>query len=301
MKKIISIFILMLSLFILSSCDSFNVLFDSELRDLKYEYDMLVDKKEALEEELALLETQYQNYPIQIEEIKKELANIDKELEDTYSLFCTLENETLKGAVIVTHYLYDESGWGIFSKDEVVSGSLGSGFVIKEDTAYYYILTNNHVINSTETADKEAIYVYDYDLNKYSGTVMFSSADYDMALVRIDKDSSLCSLNVMKMADKNPNKGDDVIAIGQPRGQVNSISIGSINSYVSIKPVTYPVIYHSAWIDHGNSGGMLLNIDLEVVGINTWGGVNNSYTSHESLASPIEKIKEFLTNNSFTL
>ena len=92
-----------------------------------------------------------------------------------------------------------------------------------------------------------------------------------------------------------------MIAIGQPQGQVNSISIGNINNYVSISSVDYKVIYHSAWIDHGNSGGMLLDINLNVVGINTWGGTNNSYTNHESLASPVEKIKEFLNNNSFIL
>ena len=301
MKKVLSILILIFCIMVLSSCNNANLLFDSELRELKFEYDELVEKKKALEEELALLEEKYNNYPIQIQDIKDRINNIDKEIDETYSLFLTLENETLKGAVIVTHYLYDESGWGIFSSDEVVSGSLGSGFVIKEDDKYYYILTNNHVIETTQAADKENIYVYDYDLNKYSGTVLFKSSDYDMALVRITKDSSLLALNVMKMADKNPNSGDCVIAIGQPQGQVNSISIGNVNRYVSITPVNYKVIYHTAWIDHGNSGGMLLNTNLEVVGINTWGGSNNSYTNHESLASPIEKIKEFLLNNSFNV
>ena len=301
MKKILSMFILMFCITLLISCDSANILFDSELRGLKFEYDELVEKKEKLEEELALLESKYENYPVQIQEIKDRISKIDTEITETYSLFSTLENETLKGAVIVTHYLYEESGWGIFGKDEVVGGSLGSGFVIKADNLYYYILTNNHVIEATETADKETIYVYDYDLNKYAGTVLFKSSEYDMAVVRISKNTTLGELNVMKLADKNPNKGDEVIAIGQPQGQVNSITIGNVDSYVSISVVSYKVIYHTAWIDHGNSGGMLINTNLEVVGINTWGGVNNSYTNHESLSSPVEKIREFLNNNSFAL
>ena len=48
---------------VLSSCNNTNLLFDSELRELKFEYDELVEKKKALEEELALLEEKYNNYP----------------------------------------------------------------------------------------------------------------------------------------------------------------------------------------------------------------------------------------------
>ena len=301
MKKILSILILIFCVIVVTSCNNTKLLFDSELRELKFEYDSLVEKKEKLEEELAILESKYENYPLQIQELKDRLNNIDIEIEETYSLFSTLENDTLKGAVIVSHYLYDNSGFGIFSKDEIVGGSLGSGFVIKSDSLYYYILTNNHVIESSETADKESIYVYDYDLNKYFGTVVFKSSAYDMAVVRISKDSNLPTLKVMTFASQNPKTGDDVIAIGQPQGQVNSISIGKVMKYVSISVVDYSVIYHTAWIDHGNSGGMLLNKNLEVVGINTWGGQGNSYTNHESLSSPVEKIKEFLANNSFSV
>ena len=183
----------------------------------------------------------------------------------------------------------------------MIAGGLGSGFVIKESDQYYFILTNNHVVHSDISADKETIYVYDYDMNQYTGTVLFSSEKYDMAVVRINKNTSFTELKVMELSNENPKVNDEVIAIGQPQGQLNSISIGNIRNYVNISSVNYKVIYHSAWIDHGNSGGMLLDINLKVVGINTWGGSNNSYSNHESLASPVDKIKEFLSENSFTL
>lgn len=96
-------------------------------------------------------------------------------------------------------------------------------------------------------------------------------------------------------------ESDTVIAIGQPNGQVNSVTIGVLNKYILISNVDYKVIYHSAWTDHGNSGGMLLNTDLKVIGINTWGGLDNSYENHLSYASPVLKIKEFLEIYSFSL
>ena len=300
MKRILVIFILIINCLLLSSCGNGSLIMDTELRNLKNEYDSLVERKEELENELAMLEERYENYPEIIADLKERIKNIDTEISDTYSLFSTLQNDTLKGAVIVTHYLYDEQGW-FFKEEVIVDGALGSGFVIKENSSYYYILTNNHVIDSEKSADKESIYVYDYNMNQYTATLMFTDSKYDMAVVRINKNSSFEALKVMKLADKNPNKGDDVIAIGQPQGQVNSITVGKIKNYVSIANVNYTVIYHDAWIDHGNSGGMLLDINLNVVGINTWGGENNSYTNHESLSSPVEKIKEFLKSNSFTV
>ena len=301
MKKIISIFILLITLLLISSCSYEDTIFDSEFRELKNEYDSLVLRKEKLENELAELQLQYQNFPIQIQQLEDRIKGLEDEISSVYSLFSTLENEILKGAVIVSYYLYEESGWGWFTKEEVIAGALGSGFVIKETDQYYYILTNNHVVHSDITADKESIYVYDYDMNQYVGTVLFSSEEYDMALISINKNSTLNQLRVMELASDVPSIGDEVIAIGQPQGQVNSISIGNVKNFVRITNVSYKVIYHTAWIDHGNSGGMLLDINLNVVGINTWGGSNNSYTNHESLSSPVDKIKEFLSKNSFTL
>ena len=300
MKRIIVFLILIINCLLVSSCTNGSLIFDSELRNLKNEYDALVERKKELEEELTYLENRYENYPEIIAELKDRIANIDSEIEDTYGLFSTLQNDTLKGAVIVTHYLYDERGW-FFKEDVIVGGTLGSGFIIKESGSYYYILTNNHVIESDDSADKESIYVYDYNMNQYTATLMFNDSKYDMAVVRINKNSSYEALKVMKLADNNPSVGSDVIAIGQPQGQVNSITIGVVKKYVAITSVSYNVIYHDAWIDHGNSGGMLLDTNLNVVGINTWGGQNNSYSNHESLASPVMKIKEFLNSNSFTL
>ena len=167
------------------------------------------------------------------------------------------------------------------------------------------ISTFIHIFNDKvwDALHKEYIYVYDYDLNQYKGTLMFSSDKCDMAVVRITKNGSNNSLRVMELADYDPESGQTVIAIGQPNGQLNSIGIGKINKYINIANVDYQVIEHSAYMDHGNSGGMLIDTDLKVVGINTWGddSVSDKYKETRGYSSPVEKIKEFLNRNSFTL
>lgn len=304
MKRVISLILLIFTILSVSSCssimDNVNTLFDSEWIESKKEYDALMAQKKSLEKELASLETEHTNYTIQINNIKKRLSEIDNEISECYLLFHELENEILKGAVLITHFSCTESGWGILSKEEYISGGLGSGFIIKETSSCYYILTNNHVIESAEGSDKEYLYVYDYNLNEYNGTLLFSSEDYDMAVISIDKNNS-SKLKVMSLANEDPKEMDTVIAIGQPEGQVNSITIGCVNSYVRVSDVSYPVIHHDAYINNGSSGGMLINLNFEVVGINTWGLKSNTYEEHVGLSSPVKKIIEFLNLNSFTL
>ena len=61
--------------------------------------------------------------------------------------------------------------------------------------------------------------------------------------------------------------------------------------------VKYDVINHDAYMFSGNSGGMLVNLAYEVVGINSWGGTTDTYENHIGLASPVLKIKEFISQN----
>ncbi len=297
MKKIIKVFIFMLLAISLASCTES---FDIETYKLKKEYSELMDRKAELESELRQLENSNELYAELIIDINNEIARIEKEVEESYSTFSKLENEILMGAVLITHYSYETDGWWIFSSDEVIAASQGSGFVIKETSSYYYIMTNNHVIEDLQGADKEKLYVYDYDLNQYEATLMFTSTHYDMAVLRISKISSV-SLRVMKLAGSNEKSGSTVFAIGNPRGQINSIGIGKIKGYANITNSTYQVVWHNAFQLPGSSGGMLINEAYEVVGINTWGNKNNTYGSIEAFSSPVEKIKEFLKANSFSV
>jgi serine protease Do len=144
----------------------------------------------------------------------------------------------------------------------------GSGFVfsvkkgILSDTTY--ILTNNHVVKG---ADK--IRVTFLDGKEYAGKVTGADPKSDIAIVEI-KDNSHSAL---KMGDSsNLEVGEWVIAVGNPFGLSHTITVGvvsakgrsglGINDYEDF-------IQTDAAINPGNSGGPLLNLEGEVVGINT--------------------------------
>ena len=76
----------------------------------------------------------------------------------------------------------------------------------------------------------------------------------------------------ISFAEKLPEKNDIVYAIGAPLGQVNNLTIGrylGLTSNIPNNNFGFELIYSTAPIDHGNSGGMLLNEDLMVIGMNT--------------------------------
>ncbi len=108
------------------------------------------------------------------------------------------------------------------------------------------------------------------------------------------------STNVKKLPiiSDNPLPKDDVISLGSPKEQSNSITYGHVygyknvtipNSSKSSSNVTFDVIYHDAFINKGSSGGPLLDSNLNVIGVN--------YASNSSgigYAIPAVKVKEFL-------
>ncbi|MFC2171247.1 Do family serine endopeptidase [Acidobacteriota bacterium] len=136
----------------------------------------------------------------------------------------------------------------------------GSGFVISSDG---YILTNHHVIDD---ADKVEV-----DLSsgeKLKAKVVGSDPDTDIALIKIEK-SGLSSI-VLGDSDKL-RVGEWVIAIGNPWAYDHTVTVGVVSAKGrSLGSSSFDdFIQTDAAINFGNSGGPLLNLDGEVVGINT--------------------------------
>ncbi len=139
--------------------------------------------------------------------------------------------------------------------------SLGSGFIIDKNG---FILTNNHVVEKTE-----AIEVTMSDGEKYPATVIGKDPKTDLALIQINVKNDIDPLH---LADSDKLEvGDWVIAIGSPFGLGNTVTAGIVSAkYRRIGSALYEdFIQTDASINPGNSGGPLLNIDGEVVGINT--------------------------------
>lgn len=282
---------------------------DTKLNELKSRYEELLSEKERLERELLYLQEQYSSASLKVQSIQELIDELEEEMASTYPMFQHLENNILLSSVLITHYSYEGDRFWIFKEDVLISGSQGSGFIIKSTSDYYYVLTNNHVIFPDENADSEKIYVYDYYVNQYEATLLFNEAAYDMALLRISKIKNAKNLPVIELAGSNPKKGDIAIAIGNPHGQLNSIGIGSVIGYGKVNlaspsedsKVTYDCIVHDAFMLSGNSGGMLINENYQVIGINSWGRTIDTYEHHQGMSSPVEKIREFLNRHSFVL
>ena len=139
----------------------------------------------------------------------------------------------------------------------------GSGVIIREDG---YILTNHHVIGSAQ--DMTVTLATGEDL---PAALVGSDPSNDLAVIKVEA----TDLPVITTADSEDLRaGDEVIAIGNPFGQlegsVTSGIISSVNRNIEVEgTVLYNVIQIDAAINSGNSGGALLNRAGELVGINS--------------------------------
>ena len=179
------------------------------------------------------------------------------------------------------------------------SESLGSGFIISDDG---YIVTNNHVVRG---ADK--IRVRLSDTSEYPAKVVGTDPETDVALLKINADGDL---TVAKLGDSDDIKvGDWAIAIGNPFPQLGldrTVTVGVISA-TGRQGLTFggedvsfqDYIQTDASINRGNSGGPLVNIKGEVIGMNsaiasnTGGSVGIGFAIPINLAKPvIESLKD---------
>jgi serine protease Do len=144
---------------------------------------------------------------------------------------------------------------------EFPQNSLGSGFIIDEQG---YILTNNHVI---EKADK--IKVILSDEKEFDAEVMGRDPKTDIALIKIETTKPLQPVTMGNSDELQV--GEWVIAIGNPFGLEHTVTAGIVSAkgrVIGSGPYD-DFIQTDASINLGNSGGPLINMRGEVVGINT--------------------------------
>ncbi len=164
----------------------------------------------------------------------------------------------------------------------------GSGVVIDKDG---YILTNYHVVKNAEK-----ITVKLSDDRKYSGKVIGKDAKTDLAVVKIKPSGKLV---VAKWGDSDKIRvGDWAIAIGSPFGLEQTVTVGIISAKrqnVEAQGNVYrDVIQTDASINRGNSGGPLVNIHGEIIGINTLIYSQSGGSVGVGFAIPINRAKEIL-------
>ncbi|MFH1459289.1 MAG: trypsin-like peptidase domain-containing protein [Candidatus Omnitrophota bacterium] len=162
------------------------------------------------------------------------------------------------------------------TKKQEVGG--GSGFIVSEDGL---VLTNKHVV-----LDKKAEYtVFTNDGKKFSAKVLALDPVQDLAIVKIESDPSNFSgqaekFEAIKLGDSSKIQiGQSAVAIGNALGEFrNTVSVGIISGLGrtisasgkdGFSEILEDIIQTDAAINAGNSGGPLLNLKGEVIGINT--------------------------------
>lgn len=186
----------------------------------------------------------------------------------------------------------------IFNRNPSTATARGSGIIISEDG---YILTNNHVINSSSSnknsfyeigkANKVTVKLYNDD-TEYKGEIIGTDSQTDLAVIKIDK----TDLTAAELGDSDSVQvGEFSMAIGSPLGLDNSVTAGivsAVNREVSDEDGNkYVAIQTDAAINSGNSGGALVNSKGQVIGVNT---LKLSGTSVEGIgfAIPINATKD---------
>lgn len=141
--------------------------------------------------------------------------------------------------------------------------ALGSGVII--DAAKGYVVTNNHVVDNAST-----IKVQLSDGRKFDAKVVGKDPRSDIALIQIQDPKNLTSI---KLADSDALRvGDYTVAIGNPFGLGETVTSGIVSALgrSGLNAENYEnFIQTDAAINRGNSGGALVNLNGELIGINT--------------------------------
>ncbi|MDX1668250.1 MAG: Do family serine endopeptidase, partial [Limnobacter sp.] len=139
-----------------------------------------------------------------------------------------------------------------------VPRGVGSGFIIDSDG---YLLTNHHVVDGAES-----IIVTLTDEREFKAKIIGSDQRTDVALIKIEGKN----LPTVRIGDVKKTKvGQWVVAIGSPFGLENTVTAGIVSAKARDTGEYTPFIQTDVAVNPGNSGGPLLNLDGQVIGINS--------------------------------
>ncbi|MCP4251269.1 MAG: PDZ domain-containing protein [bacterium] len=164
--------------------------------------------------------------------------------------------------------------------------SVGSGFVMHESG---YIVTNAHVVD--RSIDLRVTFA---DGKEYKAAVVVSDVDHDLAILKIKADRPLKPIPMGRSDDLMI--GESTVAIGNPLGYANTVTSGIISALHRKLEFSSDVVYDDliqtdASINPGSSGGPLLNILGELIGVNT---AIRAGAENIGFAIPVDKLRTLL-------
>lgn len=176
-------------------------------------------------------------------------------------------------------------------------GAQGSGVVVDERG---YVVTNNHVISEAATnPSKFKMAVVFNDGKEVPANLVGRDPKTDLAVLKVD---NVDNLTVARLGDSDKLiVGEEVIAAGAPLGLRSTVTAGIISALNRPIPLSgdgtdtdtvIDGVQTDASINHGNSGGPLINMNAEVIGINTAGKSLSDSASGLGFAIPVNEVKQ---------
>ena len=265
-------------LVIVSSTGSFTIWQQSQdLDGALSKIDTLGGQLTSLQSSITTFGSDLSNLVGNLTTIEGDIANLEQSIDGLESASCAILDvtELLKPSVV---YIEVNTSFGPAS---------GSGVIITKDG---YILTNSHVID-----DSTSIQVTLASGQSFSATVISDDPDLDLAILKLTSSrNDFPEATLGNYADIVIGEG--VLAMGFPYSFDLGIELSVSSGIVSALRFSegYQYIQTDAAINPGNSGGPLVNLNGEVIGINTWG-----FTLGEGLgfAIPINDIRAFIQSS----
>lgn len=166
-----------------------------------------------------------------------------------------------------------------------VTAEVGSGTIVDVDDAFYYLLTNHHVLSAIPESIRKCAITSDGIESDFE--VIHMDPSKDLAYLKIPK-ASREDLTPLQTSSMAAAVDQFVLAVGNPAGAAGSVTIGSIEAFTRLDLINQDAIRHSAVLARGSSGGALVDLYGNLLGINTW-GINNVY-----YAIPLTTIQSFI-------
>ena len=211
--------------------------------------------------------------------------------------------QTVKDGALTIGQVYDRTNASVVeitvTTQAPADGPMGSGTAQAQGSGFVYdssghVITNAHVVDGAESAKARFA-----DGKTYDATVVGVDASTDLAVLKVEAPSS--ALHPLELADSSQAAvGDVVVAIGSPFGLENSVTTGIVSALGrSMKaPNGYTItgsIQTDAAINHGNSGGPLLDLDGKVVGVNAQIESESGGNDGVGFAIPSSTVKSIVT------
>jgi S1-C subfamily serine protease len=217
-----------------------------------------------------------------------------EDVEEYNDLLLTTKNHIRLANIVVNTVIYSQKfPWGLETERQVVSQ--GSGFIFMQDDEYFYAITNFHVLDSEYNGTKAEIKTFS-DTNFSEAEIVTFDESLDLAVLKfsINERTDVTVIDIFERLYYQFLPGELVLAVGNPSSLNNNVTFGEFKSMETLKDVNFKVIYHDAAIANGSSGGALVDVDGNLLGVNTWGLENSD---EFSFAIPNYIVYMFLINN----